>query len=361
MKNRSFLILLIAAGLAGLLAIHTIAAASTSARVHALPLTLQGSLPQIEFLGEGPGTFTLEPPLKFLVKTYDDGEFLFITVDPPTYEAERRERVWSIDREPEESIRLFHEERSYGEVEAGCVVNFVQIEDNVDDRRNTFFINGEELHVVEQGMVTYGSFTVPEDGELTFYAEDSIGLIVELCASQVIETPEETPTTPAVTETVTETVQAPSETPVTPSPVPPSETPVTPSPIPPSATPVTPSPVPPSATPITPTSTPPFVVFTATPGTATSTPSPTATLQTVTSTPPFVIITATGGATASVSPTPLVTVVTNTPVPTAVAIPVTGGGPGPREIIVTAIGLIVSLGLVAAAWWQLVRAFRSGR
>lgn len=360
MKNRYFPILLIIAGLAGLLAVHSIAAASTGARGHASPLTLQETLPQIEFLGEGPGTFTLDPPLKFLVKTYDDGEFLFITVDPPTYEAERRERVWSIDREPEESIRLFHEERSYGEVEAGCIVNFVQIEDNVDDRRNTFFINGDELHVVEQGMVTYGSFTVPEDGELTFYAEDSIGLVIELCASQVIETPEETPTTPTA-PTLTETV-SPSPTTETTETLPaPSETPVTPSPIPPTETPVTPSPIPPTATPPQPTNTPPFVVITATPGPATNTPFPTATLQTVTGTPPFVIITVTGAATASVSPTPQVTVITNTPVPTAVAIPVTGGGPGPREIIVTALGLIVSLVLVAAAWWQLVRAFRSGR
>ena len=130
------------------------------------------TLPLITYLGEGPGTFTIQAPLLFIVKTYQDNQFLFITAEPPAYEAVARERVWSTNFLPAESIRLFGEWHSYGQVAAGCLVEYVQIDDNVDDRRNIFYLNGTPLHTVAQGMVTYGRFSIPEDGELTFYAAD---------------------------------------------------------------------------------------------------------------------------------------------------------------------------------------------
>src|SRR5215208_3869254 len=79
---------------------------SISTTVFALPdesrLVQQSSLPQITFLGQGPQTFTIQPPLKFLVKTYQNGEFLFVTHDGPTYKTELNERVWTINIVPAE-------------------------------------------------------------------------------------------------------------------------------------------------------------------------------------------------------------------------------------------------------------------
>lgn len=168
----------------------------------------QSGLPDVRFLGEGPGTFSVEPPRQLLVKTYEGGEFLFVIEEGSTYEAVEDERVWSTDFWPEAPVRLFDEERSYGSVEAGCLVNYVQIEDNEDDRRNTWYINDQELQVVDQGWVTYGNFTVPEAGELTLYAEDSVALIAEVC-SATVETE-----TPASTSTATsELVASPTNTP----------------------------------------------------------------------------------------------------------------------------------------------------
>ena len=275
-----------------------------TARAFHLPVAQETGLPQIEYLGQGPGTFTLEPPQIFLVKTYEDDQFRFVLRDPPTYEAVRNERVWSVDRDPG-NIRLFHESRSYGTVDIGCEVVYVQIEDNVDNRRNSFYINGNLVHTVEQGWVTYGSFVAPEAGELTFYAEDSIGLIVIPC--QVIVTgtpPSPPPATPAFTET-----------PITPPPSTPTQT----------NTPPQPPPVQPTAT-----STNAQIPVTG----ATSTPQP--------------ISTAISQATA----------ITATLAVTPAAIPVTGGGPGPGEMVRTGAALVSALGLVGLGWRQLIHWWR---
>jgi outer membrane biosynthesis protein TonB len=302
------------------------------------PAAQSANLPDIEFLGEGPGTFTIDPPRFFLVKSYENGEFLFVTQEPPSYRAATRERVWSTNYLPGESIRYFHDGRSYGNVEAGCVVNFVQIEDNVDERRNHFYINGNLLHTIEQGMVTYGSFVIPEDGELTFFANDSIGIIVELCAQQVTQTPEmptETATAevPDITPTETQTPETPEVTPtgtltVTPATPTPTET-------------LPPQPV--EETPFTPTATQPG---------AQDTPTPT---QEVTPPP---------GAQASPTPTstaPPGTGQTATPIPTPGALPVTGGSPGPREIAWMGAGLLALMGLLAAGWWRLLAWMRDAK
>lgn len=281
-----------------------------------LPVAQEAGLPQIEFLGQGPGTFTLEPPLSFLVKTYQNDQFQFVLVDPPTYEAARNERVWSIDRDPG-IVRLFHEGRSYGTVDAGCEVVYVQIEDNVDNRRNSFFINGNLVHTVEQGWVTYGSFIAPETGELTFYAEDSIGLIVIPCQITITDTPPAPPpATPVDTETPTTTPETPPPPTVTPtSPPPPTAT----------NTPPQPPPVQPTAT---------FTVQIPVTGGATNTPQ---------------------GVSTAVSQA---TAITPTQVATPAAIPVTGGGPTPGDIARGGAALVSAFGLVGYAWRRLIQWWR---
>lgn len=317
--------------------------------VFAFPAAQQGELPQITFLGEGPDTFSTDPPLKLLVKTYQDGVFYFTAVDGTTYEAKAHERVWSIDAMPAQSIRLFEEQKSFGDVPAGCAVHYVQIDDNVDGRRNTFFINGKPLQTVEQGWVTYGSFIVPEAGELTFFAEDSIGLVANLCQVTTTEVPTET-TSPTSTFTVT-----PSMTPTV------TFTPTAPFTATPSVTPTV------TTAPPTPTTT---ILATAVVQQPTQTPTVTATrvrrrpTRTPTSTTTTIVKTAT------VTLVPLIVQTQTRPAATATAtslaptpgfLPVTGGGPGPREIAAGSAVLIGLLGLTAAAWWVLLRFYRSER
>jgi hypothetical protein len=299
-----------------------------STTVFALPdesqLAQQSSLPQITYLGQGPQTFTIDPPLKFFVKSYQGGEFFFIAHDGPTYHAEPHERVWTINFVPAESIRLFDETKNYGNVEKGCVVNFVQIEDNIDSRRNTFFINGKTLLVVEQGMVTYGSFTVPEAGELTFFAEDSIGMIIELCLNVQTALPSPSPTDPPQTAT---------EVTSTPTPTIPSLITLTP----PEMT------IVPSETPtitLTSSSTAPVIILTQ---------APSITPQAATST----------GSTTSPDPsaTPQIVLITATPISTLNSIPITGGEPGPHDIATISFTILGIFLLVGAAWWFLVRAY----
>jgi hypothetical protein len=280
---------------------------------------VEGPLPVIEFLGEGPGSFTVEEGRFFVVKTYENGVFFFAQVEGPTYEAAARERVWTTDYLPGESIRLHDEGRSYGQVPAGCQVNFVQIEDNIDSRRNRFFLNGEELYLIDQGMVVYGGFTVPEAGELTLFAEDSVGIIVQLCPQDVPGQPGETPT-PGVTATTS----LPDEPPATPSPTAPALTATLPQP----------------------TATETLPAVTETPGQATDVspePSPTA----VTPLPDV-------GASPSPSPQPDEGD-TPTAVPTPGSIPTTGGGPGPGDIARIAAALTGTLALLAFAWWRLIQ------
>lgn len=351
MKRSSFVIFFISVSLFAFTL--TVAAPASALKGELLPLQ-QSSLPQITFLGEGPQTFVIEPPLMFLVKTYQDGQFLFVAHNETSYEAVRHERVWTTNYVPSEPIRLFHESRSYGMVPEGCLVNYVQIEDNLDARRNTFYINGSVLQVVEQGMVTYGSFVVPEAGELTFYAEDSIGMVIEICptARTVIpsETPEDTPTATETTSPTATVVPQFTDTAVS-------------------------STLTPTATglAVTPTATGPAVTPTATVNpTITSTarqPSPTTTStrrpitepsKTPTS-PPVIQPSATRSGFSILPTTPGVILVTATPVSTPAAIPVTGGGPGPREIGMVSAAILGLACVFAAAWWLLLRAYRDGR
>lgn len=160
-------------------------------------------LPSVTFLGEGPGTFTIDPAHTFVVKWRANQ---YKEEQGPTYNALSGERVWDFSFTPDDGVILFHEDQNYGYLDAGCVVNYVQIDDDIDNRINHFFIDGVIIHTVPQGMVTHGTFIVPEGGVLTFYANDSVGLVIRVCQDQVTLTPTATPTeTPTETPTATPT------------------------------------------------------------------------------------------------------------------------------------------------------------
>ncbi|MCA9948399.1 MAG: hypothetical protein KDE48_02020 [Anaerolineales bacterium] len=277
-------------------------------------------LPDITWLGEGPGTFTVEPGYEFLVK--HAGWIEYTIEPPPTYEATAGERVWSINDVEILGYTIYDGAIDFGDIEAGCLVEYVQIDDDIDDRRNTWYINDVPVQVVDQGMVVYGEFIAPESGDLVFFAEDSVGLIDLICPEIVQPTPTVTATETAVppTETPTDTPEAPTATPTeegptatptaTDTPEGPTATP-TDTPEGPTATP-TDTPEGPTATPTDtpegPTATPTDVPPTETPigvpptETPTEVPPPTITPTdmppTVTQSPPTPVITATPSPTA---------------------------------------------------------------
>ena len=160
------------------------------------------NLPQVTFLGEGVATYNINPDHIFVIK-YRLNDY---REEPgPTYTAKVNERVWDFSEADAAGIPHYKELVPFGPVQAGCITEFVQIDDDPDDRINHFYVNDIEVHTVAQGMVTYGSFVVPEDGELTFMANDSVGVSITLCNSQTTPTPT---TTPTVTETFTPTPTA---------------------------------------------------------------------------------------------------------------------------------------------------------
>ncbi len=229
-------------------------------------------IPQITFLGTGPGTFEVPPGYEFIVKFR--GENTYTVAPGPTVEATYKERVWQVEDVPATGYAIYEDIIILGSVDPGCQVEYVQIDDDVDDRRNGFFINGELVHVTEQGMVSYGGFVAETAGELSFGAEDSVGLIYNICA-EVQPSPTPTSTdTPVATETPTNTPEPPTETPTG---EPPTETPTGDPPT------ETPTGDPPTETPTgdppteTPTGMPPTETPTGMPPTETPTPTVTAT------------------------------------------------------------------------------------
>jgi hypothetical protein len=167
-------------------------------------------LPSIVYLGEGAATHTIDPAHTFVIK-YRANDYK--TEPGPTYTSRARERVWEFSEVPDDGIILYDQWENFGPVTAGCVIQYAQIDDDVDSRINHFYLNGIIVHTVAQGMVSYGSFVIPEDGELMFYANDSVGLVIRICRDVVTSTPTatlpptETPTpTPTVSETLTPTV-----------------------------------------------------------------------------------------------------------------------------------------------------------
>ena len=197
----------------------------------------QQDLPGLEFLGEGPATYDIGPSKNFIVKR---SPYRFEPEPGPTYTAVNDERVWSISAFNDAPTALWDDWVELGDKPAGCVIEYVGIDDDKDDRINQFFLDGNVIETVKQGMVFSGSFVVPKDGNLRFFAADSVGGWITPCVDiltptdEPTETPTETPS-PTVTNTATPTDE-PTETPTEgPSPTPtdgPSPTPITETPIP---------------------------------------------------------------------------------------------------------------------------------
>lgn len=164
---------------------------------------LAEDLPNPTYLGEGPGTYTAPDGRNFLVKrTSGPKGFRFDEEPGPTYTTERaNERVWAIN-DDRDLPGIFEETVELGFVEAGCIIEYVGIDDDVDNRRNKFLLDGEEIKLIEQGIVFRGSLVIERNGNLALRADDSIGGWLNVCEDRV--DPTETPT-PLPTETATAT------------------------------------------------------------------------------------------------------------------------------------------------------------
>ncbi|MFL7838996.1 MAG: hypothetical protein ACK2U5_01620 [Candidatus Promineifilaceae bacterium] len=164
-------------------------------------------LPIVEFLGDGPGSFqtTLDD---IIVKV---PPFDFVYVIGQTYTASTNERVWGVSGANQAPPAEWHQTVDLGPVQAGCISNYVGIDDDIDDRINSFELNGQTIETVTQGMVFSGSFVIPFDGNLTFIANDSVGGWFTACDDVALTaTPRPTDTatptfTPSPTATETNT------------------------------------------------------------------------------------------------------------------------------------------------------------
>jgi hypothetical protein len=205
-------------------------------------------LPGLEYLGEGVAEYDVGPLKGFVVKRLP---YRFDYEPGPTYTAARNERVWSISGLNAAPPKYWDEEINLGNKPAGCVIEYVGIDDDVDGRINRFFLDGEVIETVTEGMVFSGNFVLPRDGNLTFFAEDSVGGWIAPCVEIITPTDEPTSTP---TETPSPTATNTPDPSITPSATPtdgPSPTPTDG----PSPTPTEPSTVTPTSTAVIPTST----------------------------------------------------------------------------------------------------------
>jgi hypothetical protein len=171
---------------------------SVTATPEQLPPSGPESLANIVYLGEGSGQFTTPTGTYFLIKRRNP--FRFEPVYAATYQAVQGERVWRISGSL--PIKVYEEEADFGNVWAGCTISYVQIDDDDDSRRNRWFLDGNMIYQMAQGMVVYGSFTVTTNGRLTLYAADSIGANIDLtCPPEPTQTPFATPLPPRPSRT----------------------------------------------------------------------------------------------------------------------------------------------------------------
>ena len=166
--------------------------------------------PSLEYLGEG-GSYTIDPGLQFIVKRR--APFRFENEPGPTYNAAAGERVWSsTGGAPPAHVTTWVD---YGQVPANCQISYVAIDDDPDDRINRFYIDGDAVHEMPQGLVTGASFNTPRAGNLRLEAVDSIGIWLDKCPSEEnTPTPESpTPQSPTATPSPTPGEGTPTATP----------------------------------------------------------------------------------------------------------------------------------------------------
>ncbi len=175
-----------------------------------------GDVPALAFLGEG-GSYSVGEGYNFIVKTKHP--YNFMSMPGPEYTAREGERVWSVLGDFDAPRPEFKNTTIVGPVEKGCVIDFATIDDDPDDRVNYFMLDGTILYTMGQGMVTRGRFNIPWDGVLSYEANDSIGMFLNVCEKKVTLTPTMTLTptatlpptftpTPTLTPTLTVTPTA---------------------------------------------------------------------------------------------------------------------------------------------------------
>ena len=145
-----------------------------------------GDVPALAFLGEG-GSFSVGEGYNFIVKTRHP--YNFMVMPGPEYAAREGERVWSVLGDFDAPAPEHANTTIVGPVEKGCVIDFATIDDDEDERINYFMLDGAVIYTMGQGMVTRGRFNIPRDGVLSYQANDSIGMYINVCEKKVTLTP----------------------------------------------------------------------------------------------------------------------------------------------------------------------------
>lgn len=147
----------------------------------------------IQYLGEGPGTYTLPDGYEtFVVKKFQPFRFDTLpgTVDDSgqhTYTSTRnavhKERVWACSGACD-FITAFHQSVELGRISPGVTIHLLVIDDDVDDRLNGWVANGDIDNpyqvIANQAPVQTLSLAVPFEADWSYHAVDSIG-VVSVC------------------------------------------------------------------------------------------------------------------------------------------------------------------------------------
>jgi hypothetical protein len=153
-------------------------------------------LPIVQYLGEGAGRYTLpEGFSNFIVKRFHPFRFEALTGEDngagqrvyrsTRTRADSLERVWACKDNCSFASHL-HELVEFGHLPAGVTLSALVIDDDQDERRNSWIMNGDisqpYLIVENQMMVEYLVLDVPTEANWGFYAADSVGL-VDICVA----------------------------------------------------------------------------------------------------------------------------------------------------------------------------------
>ena len=195
-------------------AVPTHTMTSTSTPTATINSNIPENLPNVLFLGDGPGRFTIPAGYNFIIKR--NGPYRIVFIDGPTYEAVENERVWKIWGR-EQLFKVFEDDYDFGLVAANCLITYVQIDDDDDMRRNSFSVNGNQVHRMAQGMTVYGQFTASQAGQLVLTAEDSIAANIEV-ACPPTPTPTQTATPPPTSDATGTPTEMATQPPSSPTP-----------------------------------------------------------------------------------------------------------------------------------------------
>jgi len=141
-------------------------------------------MPNLLYLGEGPGTYTLPAGYQQLV-VKKLSPLRFATLATSSYQAAPRtgapERVWACAGHCVFTVG-HRQVLAFGELPANVQLHMALLDDDTDERVNTLFADGNlEQPIVQiepQRLTTTFSYTVPFAAVWSFYAADSIGVYI---------------------------------------------------------------------------------------------------------------------------------------------------------------------------------------